>query len=219
MSQNVNYNEDNEQMDIPNPDEEDYIPRILSLRIIFRKNVKYFSIYFFILCILYFIFGICFFHATYLTRYYIFNPDEFWSYNMERPYLLKLQRFCAGAGMYLICTTIFSIMDNIIIYLHTIKGGLRRRLQYANYIFFFLQLCSFIFCLYGIYFYRNIIILFLFIFGYSIFTLIAAIIYFLLIRRCLSRENLFLLSIERMEKFLKEYKDDFLPKINNENTV
>ena len=219
MSQNVNYNEDNEQMDIPNPDEEDYIPRILSLRIIFRKNVKYFSIYFFILCILYFIFGICFFHATYLTRYYIFNPDEFWSYNMERPYLLKLQRFCAGAGMYLICTTIFSIMDNIIIYLHTIKGGLRRRLQYANYIFFFLQLCSFIFCLYGIYFYRNIIILFPFIFGYSIFTLIAAIIYFLLIRRCLSRENLFLLSIERMEKFLKEYKDDFLPKINNENTV
>jgi len=214
MSQNVNYNEDNEQMDIPNPDEEDYIPRILSLRIIFRKNVKYFSIYFFILCILYFIFGICFFHATYLTRYYIFNPDEFWSYNMERPYLLKLQRFCAGAGMYLICTTIFSIMDNIIIYLHTIKGGLRRRLQYANYIFFFLQLCSFIFCLYGIYFYRNIIILFPFIFGYSIFTLIAAIIYFLLIRRCLSRENLFLLSIERMEKFLKEYKDDFLPKIN-----
>jgi len=201
-------------MDIPNPDEEDYIPRILSLRIIFRKNVKYFSIYFFILCILYFIFGICFFHATYLTRYYIFNPDEFWSYNMERPYLLKLQRFCAGAGMYLICTTIFSIMDNIIIYLHTIKGGLRRRLQYANYIFFFLQLCSFIFCLYGIYFYRNIIILFPFIFGYSIFTLIAAIIYFLLIRRCLSRENLFLLSIERMEKFLKEYKDDFLPKIN-----
>ena len=219
MSQNVNYNEDNEQMDIPNPDEEDYIPRILSLRIIFRKNVKYFSIYFFILCILYFIFGICFFHATYLTRYYIFNPDEFWSYNMERPYLLKLQRFCAGAGMYLICTTIFSIMDNIIIYLHTIKGGLRRRLQYANYIFFFLQLCSFIFCLYGIYFYRNIIILFPFIFGYSIFTLIAAIIYFLLIRRCLSRENLFLLSIERMEKFLKEYRDDFLPKINNENTV
>ena len=201
-------------MDIPNPDEEDYIPRILSLRIIFRKNVKYFSIYFFILCILYFIFGICFFHATYLTRYYIFNPDEFLSYNMERPYLLKLQRFCAGAGMYLICTTIFSIMDNIIIYLHTIKGGLRRRLQYANYIFFFLQLCSFIFCLYGIYFYRNIIILFPFIFGYSIFTLIAAIIYFLLIRRCLSRENLFLLSIERMEKFLKEYKDDFLPKIN-----
>ena len=214
MSQNVNYNEDNEQMDIPNPDEEDYIPRILSLRIIFRKNVKYFSIYFFILCILYFIFGICFFHATYLTRYYIFNPDEFWSYNMERPYLLKLQRFCAGAGMYLICTTIFSIMDNIIIYLHTIKGGLRRRLQYANYIFFFLQLCSFIFCLYLIYFYRNIIIFFSFIFGYSIFTLIAAIIYFLLIRRCLSRENLFLLSIERMEKFLKEYKDDFLPKIN-----
>jgi hypothetical protein len=133
---------------------------------------------------------------------------------MERPYLLKLQRFCAGAGMYLLCTTIFSIMDNIIIYLHIIKGGLKRRLQYANYIFFFLQLCSFIFCLYGIYVYRNIIILFPFIFGYSIFTLIAAIIYFLLINRCIARENLFLLSIDRMEKYLKENREYYMPKTN-----
>jgi hypothetical protein len=214
MSQNTNNNEDKEQIDIPNPEEEDYIPRILSLRIIFRKNVKYFSVYFFILNAFYFIFSICFFNATYMTRNYIFDPDEFWSYNMERPYLLKLQRFCAGAGMYLLCTTIFSIMDNIIIFLHIIKGGLKRRLQYANYIFFFLQLCSFIFCLYGIYIYRNIIILFPFIFGYSIFTLIASIIYFFLINRCIARENLFLLSIERMTKCLKEYKDDYMPKTN-----
>ena len=105
-------------------------------------------------------------------------------------------------------------MDNIIIFLHIIKGGLKRRLQYANYIFFFLQLCSFIFCLYGIYIYRNIIILFPLIFGYSIFTLIASIIYFFLINRCIARENLFLLSIERMTKCLKEYKDDYIPKTN-----
>lgn len=214
MSQNINNNEDYDQLDIPNPEDEDYIPRMLSLRLILRKSVKYFSIYFFLLQTFYFIFSICFFHATYMTRNYIFDPDEFWAYNMERPHLLKLQRFCAGAGMYLICTTIFSIMDNLIIYLHIIKGGLKRRLQYANYIFFFLQLCSFIFCLYGIYAYRKIIILFPFIFGYSTFTLIAAIIYFLLIKRCLVRENLFLLSNERMIKFLKEYKEDYMPKTN-----
>ena len=214
MSQNINNYEENGQIDIPNPEEEDYIPRILSLRIILRKSVKYFSIYFFILDALYFIFSICFFHATYFTRTYIFNPDKFWSYNMERPYLLKLQRFCAGAGMYLICATFFSIMDNLIIYFHIIKGGLKRRLQYANYIFFFLQLCSSIVCLYGIYIYRNIIILFPLLFGYSIFTLNAAIIYFLLMKRSLVRENLFLLSIERMANFLKEYKDDYKPKTN-----
>lgn len=135
---------------------------------------------------------------------------------METPSLLKIQRFCAGAGIYLVGSSIFSIMDNIVIFLHVIKGGLKRRLRYANYIFFFLQLFSFIFSLYGICIYRNILFIFPLMFGYSFFTLIAAIIYFMLIRRNLSQENLFLLSMERMiihrKKYLSDYKSKLVQK-------
>ena len=50
-------------------------------------------------------------------------------------------------------------------------------------------------------------------FGYSFFTLIAAIIYFMLIRRNLSQENLFLLSMERMIIHRKKYISDYKSKL------
>ena len=181
---------------------------MLDLRITRRKSVKLFAIHFFILNFFYCIFGIIFLFATYLTRYFIFDPDRFWSISMENPHLLKLQRFCAGTGMFLVCSSVFSIMDNTVIILHIIKGGLRRRLQYANYIFSFVQIISFIYCLYAICIYKNLIIIFPLLFSYSSVNLIASIIYFILIKRSLNVENLFLLSIERMinhqKNFLKE---------------
>ena len=124
------------EIEIPSPEQEDYLPKIIDIRLSRRKSVKYFSLYFFVLNIIFILFGILFFCATYVTRYFITDPDTFWSINMKKPYLLKLQRFTAALGMYLVCSSIFSIMDNIVIYIHVIKGGLKRRLQYANYIFF-----------------------------------------------------------------------------------
>ena len=147
MSQN-NSDINKKKIKTPNPEEDDYLPKILNLRLEKRKSLNYFSLYFFILNILYIIFGILFFYATYVTRYFISDPDKFWSINMERPHLLKLHRVTAAAGMFLFCSSIFSIMDNIVIVYHIIKGGLKRRLNYANYILFFLQVFSFIFCLY-----------------------------------------------------------------------
>lgn len=213
MSKNNNII-DYKNMQIPNPDDEDYFPKLLNIRINFRKSVQYFSIYIFFLFIFYFIFGTYFFDATYMTRNFIFDPDKFWLHNMKKPFLLKLQKFCAAAGMYLICATSFSIMDNIVIYLLIINGGLKRKLQYANYIFFFLQIFSFIFCLYGIIVYKNILILFPLIFAFSLFSLIAAIIYFIIIRRSLSCENLFLLSIERMINQKNKYKKEYYIQFN-----
>ena len=211
MAQN-NIDTNKKEIELPNPEEEDYIPKIIDIRLTRRKSVKYFSLYFFILNIIYIIFGILFFFATYVTRYFISDPDLFWSINMEKPYLLKLQRFTAGAGMYLICSSIFSIMDNIVIYFHVKKGGLKRRIQYANFIFLFLQVFSFIFCLYGILSYRIIIIIFPIIFIYSFFNLIAGIIYFMLIKRSLNVENLFLLSIERLALYQKNFKEEIRKK-------
>ena len=210
MSQNNNSNK--KQIDIPSPEEEDYIPKILDLRLKRRKSAKYFSIYFFVIIAFYIIFGIIFFCTTYVTRYFIYDPDLFWAINMENPNLLKLQRFSASAGMFLVCSSIFAIMDNIVIYYHIIKGGLKRRLQYANYIFFFIQVFSFIFCLYGICAYRNLIVIFPIIFSYSSFALISSIIYFIIIKRSLNVENLFLLSIERMILHQKNLKDQYSSK-------
>ena len=205
MSQNKKT--ENNHTEFPNPEEEDYIPKLLDLRLAGRRSAKYFSIYFFDLYIFYLIFGIIFFNATYVTRNYIFDPDKFWSINMENPDLLKIQKFCAATGMYYVCSSTFSIMDNSVIYCHIIKGGLKRRLQYANFIFLFLQIISFIISLYGICFYKTILIIFPLLFIYSSFTLIAAIIYFMVIRRSLSRENLFLLSIEKNNNHKKNFSD------------
>ena len=213
MSQINNINNNN--IGIPNPEEEDYIEKILNLRLTSRKSVKKFSKYSFLLKIFYFIFGLIFLCATYVTRYFIIDPDKFWSICMERQYLLKLQRFCAATGMFLVCSSIFSIMDNIVIYFHIIKGGLRRRLQYANYILFFVQIISFIFCLYGICMYKNLIILFPLIFSYASFNLIASIIYFILIKKSLNGENLFLLSIEGMIKHKKNFEGKSTKLIKN----
>lgn len=189
---NINNNQ------IPNKNEENYLLKIIETRLNRRNSSKIFCICSFILSIIYFIFGVMFLYATYVTRYFIIDPDNFWSINMKRPGLLKLQRFSAAEGMFLICSSIFSIMDNIVIYLHIIKGGLKRRLQYANYIFFFIQIMSFIFDLNGFCSYQNIIILFPLLLAYSSLNLFFSIIYFIFIKRCINAENLFLLPIERM---------------------
>ena len=183
---------------IQNQNEKDYLSNIIEIRLNRRKICQIFCLYFFILSIVYLIFGVLFFYATYVTRYFIIDPDKFWSINMKRPGLLKLQRFCAAEGMFLVCSSLFSIMDNIVIYLHIIKGGLKRRLKYANIIFFFLQIISFIFNLYGFCSYKSIIILFPLLFSYSSLILFLSILYFIFIKRSIKVENLFLLSIKRM---------------------
>ena len=182
---------ENKQLSNEKKEDENYFAKIVKIRLYHRKRVKKFSIFIFISQSIYFIFGVMFFVSAYITRFFIYDPDEFWNQMIKRPFLLKLQKFCAGGGIYLCLFSIFSIMDNIVIYILLKKGGLKRRLQYDIYILLILK-----------------VILFSLYFIHSTFALALTIIYFILIKKSCKSENLFFLSIERLTKYL-EYIEEF----------
>ena len=182
---------------------ENFFLKIVDNRLYHRKKVIKFSLLIFILNSINFIFGVILFIAAYITRYFIFDPDKFWAQIIKRPSLLILQKFCAGSGIYIGFFSIFVIMDNIVIYILLNKGGLKIRLQYGIYILLILEIINFCYSLYSVCFFKSILILFPIFFVYSFFVLGISIFYFLLIRKSCLSENLFLLSIERLTKFIE----------------
>ena len=60
--------------------------------------------------------------------------------------------------------------------------------------------------------FTNLIFLYPLLFVFAFYNLLNSIIYFLLIRRCLRRENLFMLSIRRMENHKNEFYQEYLSK-------
>lgn len=193
------------------------VPLILYLRLSRRNSVKYFIIYYFVLLLGMTVFGILFLNSVYVTRHYIVNPDKFWKQVLEHNYLLSLQKYCAFTGIFLICLSVFLIMNNILVVVHVYYGGLQRRLQVANYIFIIFQSCLFVYSLIMLIMFKGLITLFPALFVFSIFNFLSAIIYFLLLRRSYRRENPFMLSIDRMERHKNEYYQEYLSKkdLNN----
>ena len=188
-----------------------------------RYRAKNFVIYYFFIIIIKIIIGILFLNSVYVTRNYIINPDKFWDKTLKNDGLLNLQSYCAFTGIYLICNSIFLIINNIIITIHIHYGGLKRRLQYANIVFIIFQTFLFIYSTYAFSKFTNLISLFIILFGFSFFNLILSIIYFLLIEIILLKEkNDYILSINEMvndiKKQLKNYeKESFLDNSTNKN--
>ena len=154
-----------------------------------------------------------------MTRNYIINPQKFWEKSIKDPFLLKLQRYCAIAAIYLICSSVFSIMVNIVIYFHLVRGGLKRRLQFSTYVFYSLQIVTCILSLLNFTLFKTLITLIPILFVFGLFNLFAATIYFMLLKRTLKRENLFLLSLDRMEKHKKLNKEENLSKISKNKVI
>ena len=189
----------NPQTEIQKIDEIKYVPKNLYLRLSRRKSAKYFIGYYFAVLIIMAIIGVLFLNSVYMTRNYIFNGDKFWEKIQKDSSLLRVQSFSAFTGVFLCCIAAFSTMNNILVVGHINAGGLKRRLQYANYVFLFFQIVLFIYSTAMLIMFTNLISLYIVLFVFSFYNLLNSIIYFLLIRRCLRRENLFMLSIRRME--------------------
>ena len=191
-----------------------YLKKNLYLRLTRRYSAKYFVIYYFFIIIIKLILGILFLNSVYVTRHYIINPDKFWDKTFNNDSLLSLQSYCAFTGIYLICNSIFSIMNNILITIHIYYGGLKRRLQYANIVFIIFQIVLFIYSLFTLIKFTSLISLFIILFIFSVFNLLTSIIYFILVKRVLRRENIYMLSIRRMESHALEYYQEYLQKEN-----
>ena len=207
-NQNINLPQETEKQN----EKESYFLKIVTIRLYHRKKVKKFLLYIFIAQSIYFIFGIILFLAAYLTRYFVVDPDDFWEQMMNRPSLLILQKFCAGSGIYTCCFSLFSIMDSIVIYVLINKGGLKRRLLYGTYILLVCEIINFLSSLYSVLYFRNIIFLFPIYFVYSCGMFGLTIYFSLLIKNCSKNENLFLFSIDKLNKYMEE-----IEKIKNEN--
>lgn len=190
--------------------EEDYVPKNLYLRLSRRVSAKYFLGYYFVVLFVMIILGILFLNAVYITRYYIINGDDFWEEYSKKDFNLNLQFFNAFTGVFLICIAVFSIMNNILIMGHIYAGGLKKRLNYANYIFLFFQVVLFLYSFIVLCMFKLLIYLYIILFVFSFYNLLNAIIYFLLIRRCTMRENAFMLSIRRMEAHKQEYYNEYI---------
>ena len=191
-----------------------YLKKNLYLRLTRRYSAKYFVIYYFFIIIIKLILGILFLNSVYVTRHYIINPDKFWDKTFNNDSLLSLQSYCAFTGIYLICNSIFSIMNNILITIHIYYGGLKRRLQYANIVFIIFQIALFLYSIFTLIKFTNLISLFIILFIFSFFNILTSIIYFMLVKRVLRRENIYMLSIRRMESHALEYYQEYLQKEN-----
>ena len=202
----------NPQTEIQKIDEIKYVPKNLYLRLSRRKSAKYFIGYYFAVLIIMAIIGVLFLNSVYKTRNYIFNGDKFWEKIQKDSSLLRVQSFSAFTGVFLCCIAAFSTMNNILVVGHINAGGLKRRLQYANYVFLFFQIVLFIYSTAMLIMFTNLISLYIVLFVFSFYNLLNSIIYFLLIRRCLRRENLFMLSIRRMEAHKAEFYQEYLSK-------
>lgn len=196
-----------------------YLPKNLYLRLTRRYSSKYFVIYYFFIIFVKIILGVLFLNAVYVTRNYLIDPDKFWEKTLKKDKYLSLQSYCAFTGIFLICSSIFSIMNNALITSHIYFGGLKRRLQYANYAFLILQVLLFLYSSITLIRFDNIISLFIILFVFSFFNLLTSIILFMLIRRSYRRENPFMLSIRRMEAHVEEYYQDYLSKNNIKQIV
>ena len=202
----------NPQTEIQKIDEIKYVPKNLYLRLSRRKSAKYFIGYYFAVIIIMAIIGVPFLNSVYMTRNYIFNGDKFWEKIQKDSSLLRVQSFSAFTGVFLCCIAAFSTMNNILVVGHINAGGLKRRLQYANYVFLFFQIVLFIYSTAMLIMFTNLISLYIVLFVFSFYNLLNSIIYFLLIRRCLRRENLFMLSIRRMEAHKAKFYQEYLSK-------
>ena len=191
-----------------------YLKKNLYLRLTRRYSAKIFVIYYFFIIVIKIILGILFLNAVYVTRNYIINPDKFWDKTFNNDSLLSLQSYCAFTGIYLICNSIFSIMNNILITIHIYYGGLKRRLQYANIVFIIFQIALFVYSIFTLVKFTNLISLFIILFIFSFFNILTSIIYFMLVKRVLRRENIYMLSIRRMESHALEYYQEYLQKEN-----
>ena len=125
---------------------------------------------------------------------------------IKRPKLLILQKFCAGSGLYICLFSIFALMDNTIIYILLNKGGLKIRLQYGIYILLIIDIINFFFSLYCVCYFRNILVLFPILFVFSALSLGITIFYFLLIKKNFISESLCLSAIERLTKYIEQFK-------------
>ena len=92
-----------------------YLPKNLYLRLTRRYSSKYFVIYYFFIIFIKIILGVLFLNAVYVTRNYLIDPDKFWEKTLKKDKYLSLQSYCAFTGIFLICSSIFSIMNNALI--------------------------------------------------------------------------------------------------------
>ena len=174
------------------------------LRLTRRYSARNFVLYYFFIIIIKIILGIVFLNSVYVTRHYIINPDKFWEKTFKNDSLLNLQSYCAFTGIYLICNSIFSIMNNILITIHIYCGGLKRRLQYANIVFIIFQSALFIYSIYTLIKFTNLIYLFIILIIFSSINLIVSITYFILVQKVLLIEKQdYMSSISEIEFEIK----------------
>ena len=186
----------------------------LYLRLTRRYSAKYFVIYYFFIIVIKLILGILFLNSVYVTRNYIINPDKFWDKTLKNDGLLSLQSYCAFTGIYLICNSIFSIMNNSLITIHIYYGGLKRRLQYANIVFIIFQIALFVYSVFTLVKFTNLISLFLILFIFSSINLIISTIYFILVLRVILIENEdYMFSISEMKNVSKKQLENLQKKI------
>ena len=193
---------------------QNYIPHNLYLRLSRRQSAQCFIIYYFIIIIIMGFIGILFIRSAYLTRFYIIDGDKYWKKVSKGGMYLYIQFFNGFTGIFLICISVFSLMNNIVIILYICLGGLKIRLIYINYILLFLQVVLFIYSVSIIIIFGAVIYLYPILIVFTVFNLINSIILFVLVNRCIKAENSYLLSIKKMNIYKEEYYQDYISKNN-----
>ena len=192
-----------------------YLPKLLTSRLQRRENVKKFSIVFFLYNIILLILGIFYIDASFSTRKYIGNGDEFWNFvfeNKMRPKELSL--LFSFAGIFEILSTSFNIMNGLVILKHIFIGGLKIRLSFSIYTTTIFQVFNFGFSFFVIVRYGLVVNLNILLFILNFFHLLIAVAFFYYTRKIIRKEEDYMFPLKTLLQHKIEYFKEYEKKLN-----
>ena len=206
----------NIKLDIRKVDPIVYLPKLLFARLKRRENVKAFSIVFFLYNIILLIIGILYIDASASTNKYIGNGDDFWNFvfdNKIRPKELSL--LFSFAGIFVIFSISFNIMNGFVILNHIFKGGLKNRLSYSIYTTTVIQIVDFGFSFLLIVKYGLVVNLNILLFILNCFHLVITIVFFYYIRKIIVKEEDYMFPLKTLLQHKLDYFIEYEKKLNS----
>lgn len=201
-------------LNIPNLNENLYLPRMLYLRLKHRENIKFFIAFYTVFNIFAIILGALYLDAAGNTKKYISNIIDFWDfYKINTLVRKEIPLMATFSGIFLLCLGVFNLMNMIVIIKHVFIGGLRIRLKILSYLYLIFQIILFAYSIFPIAKYQVIIVLNVILLILAFANLFFCIFFFMLLRRIFRKESRYMLPLNLLYYHKQEYLNDYINKI------
>jgi hypothetical protein len=202
------------------PPQKVFLPKLLFLRLTRREKAGMVGLFYMVFNFSFIVIGALFLDATWNTRSYIINGDEFWDYysvyNLQDK---EIPNNAAFSGMFTLLVGFLNFMNVLVMTLHIYFGGLKIRIQFGNFFHLFFQILLFIYAIIPVGKYKSIIILYPLLLGFAGVNMCLSLFYFLSVRRIVKRETDYMLPLNLLNHHKNEYMEEYIQKMNKNSLI